>query len=254
MMGRKKSDQPAPGSFGDQLPLLYQTEDRYWWSRGMRGMGMRLLDRVILPPGAVVEIGCGGGAFLVELGRRWPDRAMAGLDLRGIALTHARQRHAASLIQADAGHMPVADQSCALVVALDVFDQVGVNLAEALRTCRGLLRPGGYLLLRVSALSWLSSPHDTAFGTHRRYHAHEMRQALEAAGLAPVRMTHANSLLLPLAAANRALQRLGLIEMDSAFLPEGPLNTLFHTVLAAEAELVRWVDLPIGSSLFCLAQ
>ncbi|MBP7963555.1 MAG: class I SAM-dependent methyltransferase [Caldilineaceae bacterium] len=253
-MWRRQPGHAPLGLVGDQLPYLYRVEDHHWWSRGMREIGLGLLDGVTLPPGPVAEIGCGSGAFLADLGRRWPDRTRIGLDLRGDALAHARLRGPGPLVQADVGHLPLADQSCALVVGLDVFDQSGVELIGALRSCRGLLRPGGVLLFRVSALPWLASPHDAAFGTARRHHAHEIRHALAAAGLAPVRLTHANSLLLPLAAANRHLQRLGLAAVDSGFQADGPLNTLGHAILAGEAQIVRRWDLPIGSSLFCLAR
>lgn len=256
-MWRRQSDLSLPRRVGDHLPLLYQVEDRHWWSRGMGKMGLGLLDDVSLPPGPVVEIGCGSGAFLADLGRRWPDRTLIGLDLRGDALALARQRHlprSAHLVQADVGHLPLAEQSCALVVGLDVFDQSGVELGEALRACRGLLGPGGYLLFRVSALAWLASPHDAAFGTGRRHHAQEIRQALASAGLVPVRLTYANSLLLPLTAANRQLQRMGLADVASGFQARGPINSLGHAILWAEAQIMRRWDLPVGSSLFCLAQ
>jgi SAM-dependent methyltransferase len=202
----------------------------------------------------VLEIGCGGGAFLAELRRRWPDRAVVGLDLRGEALAHAHPRRVADLFQASVLHMPVAEERCALVTALDVFDQAGVALSDALSTCWSLLRPGGYLLLRVSALPWLTGPHDVAFGTGRRYHTGEVGSALKAANLHPVRMTHANSLLFPLAVANRLLQRLGLADVEGAFDSCGWLDTICYAALAQEVTLLRQMDLPIGSSLFCLAQ
>lgn len=241
-------------TFGSHLPLLYATEEHHWWSRGMRALSGVLLDNVALPPGAILEIGCGGGAFLGELRRRWPDRPVMGLDLRGEALTFARQRGGGDLFQASVTHLPVAPACCALVTALDVFDQAGIALADALTTCRGLLQPGGYVLLRVSALPWLSAPHDVAFGTGRRYHAAEIEQALSAAGLAPVRLTYANSLLFPLAVANRLLQRMGLADVEGSFESGGWLDAVCTAALDAEASLLAATDLPIGSSLFCLAQ
>lgn len=220
----------------------------------MRRIGMNLLGKAALPTGAVVEIGCGGGSFLAELRRWWPGRPVVGLDLRWDALSYARHRQTKLLIQAHAGHMPLADDHCALVVALDVFDQASVQIAEALPICRSLLRPGGYLLFRVSALAWLSSPHDVAFGTSHRYDASEIRDALEATDLSLVRLTYANSLLLPLTAANRFSQRLGLVDVDSAFWSDGLLSAFCYACLVVEAGLLRRYDLPIGSSLYCLAQ
>ncbi|RLT44583.1 MAG: class I SAM-dependent methyltransferase [Chloroflexi bacterium] len=253
-MWQAGNGQEAADRVGSHLPLLYTVEERHWWSRGMRAIALGLLDGVVLPPGAVLEIGCGGGNFLSALHHRWPGRPLLGLDLRWDALLHAKQRDAELLVRANLDRMPLAGQSCALVVALDVFDQTGVEFGQALSTCWSLLRPGGYLLLRVSALAWLSSPHDAAFGTQRRYSSAEIGRALEAAALVPLRLTYANSLLLPLIAAHRLLQQFGLAGVDGAFGSDGFLNSLGYSALVMEAAFLQRYDLPIGSSLFCLAQ
>ncbi len=234
--------------------MLYQVEERHWWSRGMRRICLELLAQTPLPQGALVEIGCGGGSFLRELQHLWSERLVFGMDLRWDALMQASQRGAKRLVLTDAGHMPLPSESCALIVALDVFDQSGIELAPVLKACRSLLRPGGCLLLRVSALSWLASPHDAAFGTGRRYHAHEMRQSLAAASLQPVRLTHANTLLLPLIATHRFLQQRGVVGAESALRTDGLWDSLWYSVLVAEAALLRRYDLPLGASLLCLAQ
>jgi len=252
-MRRLEPERLLSQPYGDRLPLLFAVETWHWWSRGMRAIGMGLLDHLALPAGDVVEVGCGSGLFLPGLRRRWPGRTVTGLDLRGDALARARQRNAGPLLQADLGNLPLADQSCALVVALDVFDQAGTDLEDSLSTCRSLLRPGGYLLLRVSSMPSLSSPHDAAFGTARRFRAPELQQALAAAGFSPVRLTHANTLLLPFAAINRFFQRCGLAGVEGAFGRPGFMNGLGFAVLSGEGAFLRWGDLPVGSSLFCLA-
>lgn len=253
-MTERESEEAHSHPAGSHLPLLYRMEGEHWWSRGMRRIALSLLEKLFLPPGAVLEMGCGGGRFLAELRRRYPGRLVCGLDLRWDALAQARRRQAEVLIQTDARRIPLAEESCSLIVALDVFDQSGVELEQAILACASLLRPGGCLLLRVSALSWLASPHDTAFGTGRRYHIQEVRRALQAAALSPLRLTHANSLLLPLTAAHRSLQQMGLVETDSALRPDGLWNGLWYSILATEAALLQHRDLPIGSSLLCLAR
>jgi hypothetical protein len=37
-------------------------------------------------------------------------------------------------------------------------------------------------------------------------------------------------------------------------VPPWPVNVALTAALSAEAALVRWVDMPVGSSLLCLAR
>ncbi|HVR71794.1 MAG TPA: hypothetical protein VMT87_13210 [Vicinamibacteria bacterium] len=69
-----------------------------------------------------------------------------------------------------------------------------------------------------------------------------------------LRATYANSLLLPVLAARRTLDRLtGRRGSDVAFLP-APLERAFAALLRLEARLVRRVSLPLGASVFALAR
>ena len=70
-----------------------------------------------------------------------------------------------------------------------------------------VLRPGGVLLVRVPALRLLWGAHDEAVHSRHRYTAGELRRLLEAAGLVVIRSTYGNSLLFPMLATRRTLDR-----------------------------------------------
>ena len=115
-----------------------------------------------------------------------------------------------------------------------------------------VLRPGGVLLVRVPALEALRGAHDAEVLTRRRYTRGELALLLESCGLAVVRSTYCNSLLLPLLFARRTLDRLlGREGSDVGFLP-APLEWLFRRVLGVEAAFVRrGFSFPLGASVWC---
>mgnify|MGYP001945881388 CR=1 FL=1 len=221
----------------------------------MREITKALLEGVTLPAGAILEVGCGGGSFLAALHRLYPSCPLIGMDLNPVALGTARHRYGTllSLMRGDLHHLPVDDATCAALFALDAFDQMAVQLDVALREAARVLKPGGLMLLRVSAYEWLLGPHDRAFGTGRRYGADEVRRALARAGFEPRRLSHANSLLLLPAILARLAQRQGASEVEGQLSVSPPLNRLLVALLRAEALWLRTRDLPAGLSLYALA-
>lgn len=222
----------------------------------MRAVTHALLDRVLLPEGPILELGCGSGVFNAELERRYPHRAVLGVDLHPLALAYARQagREQPALVRADLQRLPFEPGSVSAILALDTFDQHGVDLQAALSESWRILRPQGMLLLRVSAHPWLEGEHDTAFNTGRRYRRAEMVDALEATGFVAERVTFANTLLSPPLVALRLLQRWGRLALDDTSLAGEPANSLFARVLTLEAHWLRSADLGFGISLYVVAR
>ncbi len=236
------------------LSALYETQYDHWWSVGMRAITHAILDTVTIPTGPILEIGVGGGAFASELARRYPDHRVLGTDLNPVALQHASTTPVHSVWQADLHQLPLPDNYCGALVAMDVVDQKAVDLVGALREAKRVLVPGGVVILRVSAYDWLRGPHDVAFGTGRRYSAPEMRTALIEAGLHPVRLTYANSILFLPAVAVRLSQREGHSEVEEQLDTAAPLAWFFKTVLRSEAQILRHADAPFGLSLYAIAK
>jgi len=237
------------------LPTLYAADAAGGWNVGMRAASHALLDDVTLPPGPLLELGCGGGAFALELNAARRNATVVGLDLRAEALAFAQSRSVAGAwVQGDLLRLPFSGPTFALIVALDVVDQVGVDAAGALAVICSLLLPGGAVLLRVSAHAWLYGPHDVAFGTGRRYGRAGFVTLVRRAGLTPIRVTYANSLLAPAVVAVRLLQRWGVIGFTPELYDEGGVNRLLGAALRIEASWLRRRNLPWGISLFVLAK
>ncbi len=238
------------------LPHLYDGDESQGWSAGMRTVTHALLASVTLPPGPILEIGCGGGQLLAELQSAHPDRTVCGVDLHPLALAHAalRQGPHAVLSQAVLPQLPWATNTFALVLGLDVFDQQGVSLAAALAESYRVLRPGGALLLRVSAHPWLYGAHDVAFHTGRRYTCAEVSAALGDNGLELHRITYANAgLALPVGVL-RLAQRWGILPWQPSIYGRDGLHQVAAWALAEEAAWLRHADLSLGLSLCAVAR
>jgi SAM-dependent methyltransferase len=241
--------------FGSRLVDLYAMDESNGWSQGMRRVTLAFLAGLPFVKGPYLDLGCGGGMFVHELAAARPHSLVLGADLSAAALAHAQERGSSErLLQADAGRLPVAPNCVGLITALDAFDQMGIEIAPTLAEAHRVLRPGGVLLLRVSAHPWLWGPHDVAYNTGRRWQAHDLVADLATAGFAIERTTYANALLSPAVVAMRLLQRWGWLAVDAVNEEGGPLNDLTLAALAAEA---RWLvdhKFPFGISFYALAR
>jgi SAM-dependent methyltransferase len=236
---------------------MFEAEETQWWYVGMRAISGALLDGSAPPEGPgrqalVLDAGCGSGNNLVHLAAHGRP---IGVDLSPDALAFCRTR-GVTVARANLLGLPFAEGSFDLVTSFDVLYHAWVtDDRAALRELVRVLRPGGRLLLRVPALRLLWGAHDEAVHSRHRYTRGEVVCLLQDAGLEVVRASYCNSLLFPVLAARRTLDRIsGRHGSDVAFLPP-PVETLFRTLLQAEARLIAWgASLPIGASVAAVAR
>lgn len=234
---------------------LYHLEETYWWFVGRRDLVRDLVQRYLPQPELLVlDAGCGTGGTmqrLADLG------TVAGCDRSLTALGYCRQRGFSTVAGGDVGALPFSSERFDAALSCDVLEHVADDrtaVAELLR----VLRPGGCAVLTVPAHQFLWSEHDEALAHRRRYSARQLRSLVEEAGgrvekLSPV----VTGVFVPILVF-RLLQRLrpkGPDEprTDLRVLP-GPLNRLFIAALRLENWLLRFVNLPVGTSLVAVVR
>ena len=156
-------------------------------------------------------------------------------------------------------------ESFDLVTALDVIEHVDADEA-ILREAHRVLRPHGTLAITTPAFQWLWSYNDVLNGHKHRYTPRELRERVERTGFRIRRLTFGFFLVFPMSAPLILLRnRIGRkpelsshhfeedayqVEME----PVSPwLNTVLRGVGRVEAKMVARMDLPIGTSLMCVA-
>ena len=234
--------------------FTFDVEERHWWYRGRRAVLDAVLDGLALAPGTrILDAGCGSGRNMVQLARRGH---VTGLELASQSLEIARARGVGTVLPGSLDEpLSLDDGAFDLALALDVLEHVAGDDA-ALRELARIVRPGGRVLVTVPQYAWLWGEHDVLAHHHRRYTRGLLLRRAAQAGLRPERVTSFNTLLLAPIAAARLAQRARRRHVPASDLgrtPQGAVNSLLQSVLAAEAALIRrGANLPAGVSLLAV--
>lgn len=232
---------------------LYHAEERLWWFRALHLFLLRLLPRS--QPGLrALDLGCGTGGFLTKLtaaGYR-----SVGMDISATALQHAASRGHATLVQASANAIPFAP-AFDLVVCVDVLEVATVDPAKLVSNALRVLKPGGYGLFVMAAHQWLLSEHDRAVNSVRRYNLSQLKSLFTSPSAKILRASYLFLFVFPLLALRKLLnpKRAGAGEASSDISVPSPLiNEPLFALCWLEAQLLRLVNLPMGSSVVVLVR
>jgi malonyl-CoA O-methyltransferase len=143
------------------------------------------LDYVRLEPRCIVDAGCGPGAGLRELGRRYPQAQCIGIDAAEAMLRMAQSalglkqralallgRRVQRLVCADMRAMPLADASCDMLWSNFGLAFTGEPQA-ALREFSRVLRPGGLLMFSAYGPDTLRELRAAFAESDGRAHVHD---------------------------------------------------------------------------------
>jgi SAM-dependent methyltransferase len=241
-----------------EYTVMAAVEDRHWWYGGMRAIAATLLDEVYAERHdlTILDAGCGTGAnlrFLRRYGRT------IGIDFAPEAVAYSVRGTDGTVARGSVLALPFNDQSFDLVTSFEVLYHRGVpDEMPALLDAYRVLRPGGRILIRLPAFELLRGHHDQAVHGRRRYTEPEVCGLLEAAGFVIERSTYVNSLLMPLALAQRLAERFRPVvanEASDLMLPHPIINEAFRWPLVIEAALIaNEIHLPMGVSVLCRAR
>jgi SAM-dependent methyltransferase len=241
-----------------EFETLARTEQSLWWFRGMERILFALLDPVVARHklSRVMEAGSGTGYMARVLSARYGWHMFpAELAWEGVSLTP--KHPALAPVQADIAACPFPDAAFDAVISLDVLVHFAQgDEAAAFREFTRVVKPGGLLVIRVSALHALRSRHSQFTHEQQRFVRGRLIAQAEASGFRVMRCTYANSLLLPVALFRfRVWEPLMNSPVASGTAPLSSwLNRLLSWPLAVEAWLIaRGVNLPLGQSLVLVA-
>lgn len=227
---------------------IVREEKRHFWYQANRSFTQALLKKYI--PSTKIKIldaGCGVGGnwqILAKWGR------VIGIDNHKSAIKHAKRYSYDKLLLGDVNNLPFSDKEFDLVTSFDVLYHQQVIPQKAISEFFRVLKPGGWLLVRVPAFEFLTGPHDLIVKTKHRFTTQEIKELFIESGFGVVKLTYFNaSLFLPLLVKRHFFNKLG---SDIGPLPQF-INWGLRQWLRLEEQIAQVVDLPFGTSVYCLA-
>ena len=155
---------------------IFENEETHFYYRAVHNLVITLVQKFIPhSERKILDAGCGTGLLakkLMCLGR------VTAIDMSPLAC-ELSQRREVNAIQGGVTALPFPANTFDAVVSIDVIYHKAVeDDAKALSEMARVLKPGGFLILRVPAVPWLRSQHDKFVHTRERYGRKDLAQKL----------------------------------------------------------------------------
>jgi ubiquinone/menaquinone biosynthesis C-methylase UbiE len=232
---------------------MYKVEEGYWWWVGKREVVKSILNRLNLNFTNILDARCGTGLnsnCLKHYG------SVIGLDFSKESIKFCKMHGYKSLIKANAEELPSKECAFSLIIALDILEHL--DDSKVLKESYRVLKPNGYLILRVPAFASLWSKHDGALQHKRRYSKVQLVAVLNQNGFIVENSRYWDFFLfLPILIARLIKKCVHIkdqrITTDVKELPN-IVNAFFILLLKIESFLILHVNLPSGISLICVGK
>ena len=241
----------------DLLELTALAERDHFWFHGFRASFVPVLDEIAggRRDLRLLDCGCGTGYNLQQLLPRYG--TAFGFDLSPDSIRRGREAHLA-IARGNMHHIPFRSGTFDIATSFDVVQSVPDDRA-ALREMARVLKPGGHVVLNVTALELLRGDHSDVWEEVRRYTPRTARELLAGAGLTPVRVAYVFASIVPMVLGVRLAQRMLRAFRDPTgdadlHVPAAPVNTALAWLVRGEAALARRVPMPCGTSLMIVGR
>lgn len=240
--------------------FLFQMEQRHFWHIGRKEIIFDVLRRNVfdLAKCRMLEIGCGNGSVLAYLKQKGIDIQGGDILLEGLQFCQQRIDSVA-LYNIDVLALPFVNKFN-IIGAFDILEHID-NDEKALSEINRALKLGGKLILTVPVYRFLWSYFDVQSHHKRRYEKRELIAKLERNGFIIKKMSFFMFFLFPLLAGIRLIGNMlrggqsGEDINSSLEVKTVPIvNEVFLGLLRLEKLLIRFLNLPFGTSLLVLAE
>ena len=211
---------------------IFQLEESHFYYLATHELIIGLVQKYCSIAVKVLDAGCGTGGLMTKLISSGRD--VVGVDKSDEAIRYCLKRRL-SVKAASVDKLPFKNGAFDLVVSVDVLyhlwvKQVNMTIQEFSR----VLRPKGWLVVKVPAHNWIRTDHDKLVMTGRRFSISEVRQMMLEGGFEVSFLSYAHLPLL-------------LISVLKTWLDKGeeksgvmPINPVINRLLLGYLKLENW--------------
>ena len=239
---------------------MAEVEEKLWWYRALHSLVLKALKKYRPSEDVlIVDAGCGTGGLLMFLRASGYSRLLGfDLSLDGVEVCRQRglQVEQDSLLNIG-GRYP--HSSADAIVSNDTLYFLSADeRIYFVEQCRGVLKPGGILVLNVPALNAFRGIHDISVGIGYRFSRRDIAHLFGGGGFDVLKQVYWPFFLSPAVFVVRLRQRRKLkadpeAEVRSDIdLPPASINRMLAWMTGLENRCLPWK--PFGSSLFIVAR
>jgi len=230
---------------------MRKLQEEHWWFRARREILTEVLEGLALPADAdILEIGCGTGGNLLMLDGFG---TVCGMEMHEEAARYAQQVAVGDIRTGFLpGNVPF-DKKFDLICLLDVLEHIEAD-ELAVSALKGLLKPGGRVVITVPAYQWMFGRHDRMLHHFRRYSRKKLAAIFSSHGFGIAKLSYFNTLLFPMAALSWMAEFLSSSEQPKYVIPAAWINALFYRLFRFEKFVINALDLPFGCSLLLVSE
>lgn len=237
-----------------EYQAMHEQEQHLWWYRALHLIMINRLQRLFLSHDAsLLDAGCGTGGLLRKIRSGLPGLQLTGLEFHPEGMKYAKAVSGINLVNGSVNTMPFANNCFDVITLTDVLYHKNINPHACLSECLRILKPGGSLLINVSAYNWMTSAHDRQVHTRERYTANRLREQLTQTGFLVKHTGYWNSLLFPLMVIHRLTAGKLKNSSDVERVPAWQNNLFFRIIHIEQFLQQHHIHLPFGGSVWALA-
>lgn len=226
---------------------MAQLENKHWWF-----LAKRQFINSLLPHKSnlnILDLGCGTGGTTLFLGG-WGK--VTGVENEETAILFLKKR-GVKYIKKSINNINFPQNKFDLICLLDVLYHQNIkNDFEVLGKTYSWLKKDGLLLITDSACPSLLSKHDKIMMARQRYSLTDLSQKVKKAHFTIEKKSYIFFLLFPLFFLSRLINK--YLEFPTVKQEGAILNKIFLGICKVEAELLKYVNYPIGSSIIIMAK
>ena len=236
--------------------LFEEAAYKHFWFCGRKTLIYNFFRNYLSKDMKMLEIGSGVGDVATYLSQKGIDIEVSDVYLD--VLKMSKEKFGFTCYQLDAEHLPFKEHYCSIGI-FDVLEHI-TQEHTVLDNIRYALKKDGILIITVPAFKFLWSYWDNVNKHKRRYTINSLKEKLKKSGFTIERTSYMFFLLSPITICNRIIGKFFKKKQNQYILFKKELktlpliNTLFYYLIKLESFVIRYINLPFGTSIIAVAR